>query len=206
MLVPPVQQSLPLPVAMLAVQGTTGARPATAAAPRTTTARMINLFGNNDESKKRRDSLSLRDAPAGSRKVTFRKPNSATTGLMLGLKFREGLFGDKSVFIDKVVPNTEAARLKSMGKLKEGDEVVMVSATFGDELWSTRGSGKYRLEKSISVRQGGNISLVLETPGDLSGRKNSAAEAKKQKDRMSRMQKQLQEEVNTEKKKGWFNF
>eukprot|EP00966_Prymnesium_polylepis_P307283 7100957-Prymnesium_polylepis.1 len=30
----------------------------------------------------------------------------------------------------------------------------MVSATFGDEMWSARGIGKYRLEKSIAVRQG----------------------------------------------------
>jgi hypothetical protein len=165
---------------------------------------MLNLFGNSDESKKRRDDLSKRDAPAGSRKVSFRKPNSATTGLMLGLKFREN-FG-KGVFIDKVIAGTEAARLKDQGKLKEGDEVVMVSATFGDEMWSARGIGKYRLEKSIAVRQGANLSLVLENPGDLKKRGQDQAAAKKQREMMSRMQKQLQDEVDQEKKKGWFLF
>ena len=38
-----------------------------------------------EESTKRRDALSLRDARPGDRKVTFRKPNQATTGLLLGL-------------------------------------------------------------------------------------------------------------------------
>merc|ERR1719326_2163853 len=104
--------------------------------------------------------LSQRDAPAGSNKVTFRKPNAATTGLLLGLKFKES-FG-KGVFIDKIVPNTEAARLKREGKISEGDEVTMVSATFGDEMWSARGIGKYRLEKSIAVRQGATIAFVFE--------------------------------------------
>lgn len=94
-----------------------------------------------DESKKQREALSLRDAPTGSRKVSFRKPNQATTGLTLGLKFRES-FG-KAVYIDQIIPNSEAARLEKAGKLKKGDEVTMVSATFGNEMWSARGIGKY---------------------------------------------------------------
>merc|ERR1719163_1954484 len=113
---------------------------------------MINLFGNNDESRQQREELSLRDARPGDRKVTFRKPNAATQGIMLGLKFRED-FG-KVIYIDKILPNTEAARLEREGKIRVGDEITMVSATFGDEMWSARGIGKYRLEKSIAVRQG----------------------------------------------------
>lgn len=190
-------------VAALAVQGTIGARPAAASVrtSRTTTTRMINLFGNNDESKRRRDALSFRDAQAGQRKVTFRKPNAATTCLLLGLKFRES-FG-KGVFVDKIVPGTEAARLKAQGKVKEGDEVVMVSATFGNEMWSARGIGKQRLEKTIAVRQGMNVSLVLENPKDKG---SFQQDTKRQRELMSRMQKQLQSEVTEEKKKGWFNF
>merc|ERR1719382_1802477 len=121
---------------------------------------MINLFGNNAESKERRDLLSARDARAGDRKVTFRKPNQATEGLALGLKFRES-FG-KAVYIDKILPNTEAARLEKQGKIQEGDEVTMISATFGGEMWSARNVGKYRLEKSIAVRQGMTIDFVFE--------------------------------------------
>ena len=47
---------------------------------------------------------------SSARKVTFRKPNAATTCLLLGLKFRES-FG-KGVFVDKIIPGTEAARLE----------------------------------------------------------------------------------------------
>lgn len=107
---------------------------------------------SSDESRARRDSLSLRDARPGDRKVTFRKPNQATQGLQLGLKFKES-FG-KAVYVEDILPGTEAARLQRAGQLNKGDQVTMVSATFGDEMWSARGIGKYRLEKSIAVRQG----------------------------------------------------
>ena len=192
---------------------------------------MINLFGNTgnahlqihtqhltptshldfftthnfaEESKKQRNALSLRDAPAGSRKVQFRKPPSATDGLTLGLKFRES-FG-KAVYIDKILPNTEAARLEREGKLKIGDEITMVSATFGNEMWSARGIGKYRLEKSIAVRQGMTISFVLENSDDNNkkARKAAAEKAQKEAARISRLQKQLSDEVDAEKKKGFF--
>lgn len=171
------------------------------AAPRTAAPQMLNLFGNNGESKERRDMLSLRDARATDRKVTFRKPNMATDGLTLGLKFKES-FG-KAVYIDKILPNTEAARLEKDGKLRVGDQVTMVSATFGDEMWSARGVGKYRLEKSIAVRQGMTISFVLENSSEAS-KKDMAKLAKaqeKEAQKMTRLQKQLAAEVDAEKKK-----
>ena len=52
--------------------------------------------------------------------MQFRKPNQATTGLTLGLKFRES-FG-KAVYIDQILPNTEASRLEKSGKIQKGDE------------------------------------------------------------------------------------
>merc|ERR1740138_185143 len=166
---------------------------------------MINLFGNSEESNKRRTALSFRTAQPGDRKVTFRKPNAATEGLMLGLKFREQ-FGTKAVYIDQIVQGTEAARLEREGKIKKGDEITMVSATFGDEMWSARGVGKYRLEKSIAVRQGMTISFVVESPNDNS--KKAMNELQKKKDaeaaRMTRLQKRLTDEVEAEKKKGGF--
>merc|ERR1719247_1732118 len=162
------------------------------------------LFGNNEESKERRDALSRRDARAGDRKVTFRKPNQATQGLQLGLKFRES-FG-KAVYIDQIIPGTEAARLEREGKIKKGDEVTMVSATFGDEMWSARGVGKYRLEKSIAVRQGATISFVVENSDDGSKKRmrELAMQQKKEQERVSRLQKMMTKEVEAEKKKGGF--
>merc|ERR1711907_621151 len=141
----------------------------------------------------------------GARKLTFRKPNAATPGLLMGMKFRESF--SKAVIVDKIIPNTEADKYKKAGKLKEGDEIVMVSATFGNEMWSARGIGKMRLEKSIAVRQGMTISFVVESPDDKTKKNKLFAknEADKQAARMTRLQKQLAEEVEAEKKKGWFS-
>ena len=157
-----------------------------------------------DESNKRREALSYRTARPGDRKVTLRKPNTATEGLRLGLKFRES-FG-RAVYIDKILPNTEAARLEREGKIRCGDEIVMVSATFGDEMWSARGVGKYRLEKSIAVRQGGTISFVVENSSDNNKKrmKQLSQQQQKEKDRVSRLQRRLTQEVEAEKKKGGF--
>jgi len=162
---------------------------------------MINLFGNNQESEERRNALSYRDARPGDRKVTFRKPNQATEGLQLGLQFKES-FG-KAVYIDKILPGSEAARLQKEGKIREGDQITMVSATFGDEMWSARGVGKYRLEKSIAVRQGMTISFVFEN-SDEGSKKQMREQAKlqeKENAKMTRLQKQLAAEVDEEKKK-----
>jgi len=174
---------------------------------RTAPVTMINLFGNNEESVERRKALSYREARPGDRKVAFRKPNTATEGLMLGLKFKEAPF-TKAVFIEKILPNTEAERLQKAGQIRVGDEVVMVSATFGDEMWSARGVGKYRLEKSIAVRQGMTISFVFENSDDNSKKRKQemAKQASKEAERMTRLQRQLTKEVEQEKKKGWSLF
>lgn len=50
-------------------------------------------------------------------------------------------------------------------QVKEGDIVTMCSATFGDEMWSTRGVGLSRVLAAIRVRAGPTVKLVLETPG-----------------------------------------
>ena len=160
---------------------------------------MINLFGNNEESKLRRDDLSLRSARAGSRVLTFRRPNAATTGLLLGLKFKEG--AGKAIYIQSIVPNTQAADFEKQGKLSVGDEITMVSATFGDEMWSARGVGKMRLEKSLAVRQGSWVKLAFESSDDVSKRrkKELEAQAKKQAAFTNRLQQQLAGEVEASK-------
>ena len=101
-------------------------------------------------------------------------------------------------------PHDTAARLERNGQIKPGDEVTMVSAAFGDEMWSSRGVGKYRLEKSIAVRQGMSISFVVESSSD--SKKRNMQQFKKKRDaeaeRMTRLQKQLAQEVEDDKKKG----
>jgi hypothetical protein len=42
--------------------------------------------------------------------------------------------------------------------------VTMCSATFGTQMWSTRGVGLTRVLAAIRVRSGNTVSLVLESP------------------------------------------
>jgi C-terminal processing protease CtpA/Prc len=137
--------------------------------------KMLNLFGN-EESDRRRDDLSLRMAPAGARKLTFRKPNAATQnpGKVIGIEMTQGPIGN--IYVANIIPNTEAAKYEREGKLKVGDEIVMVSATFGDEDWSCRGVGVSRLYSSMKARQGGNIAFVFENRGKNDKRIAKAAE------------------------------
>jgi hypothetical protein len=81
----------------------------------------------------------------------------------------------------------------SFSQVKEGDVVTMCSATFGDEMWSTRGVGLTRVLAAIRVRAGPNVSLVFEstkqakkkreaTGQQLQARQQAAEAAQKKKD------------------------
>ena len=103
----------------------------------------------------------------------------------LGLILNQDANGN--VYVETVAPKGNAAR---SGKVKEGDIVTMCSATFGDEMWSTRGLwafdsridtlvvwswlyclfcfhegvGLTRVLAAIRVRSGNTVKLVLESP------------------------------------------
>lgn len=76
------------------------------------------------------------------------------------------------VFIAEMDPEGNAA---DSGEVNEGDILVAVSATFGEEVWSTRGVGLDRVMKSIRIRAGDFVTVVLESPEKLSERKSMAA-------------------------------
>lgn len=97
------------------------------------------------------------------RAVAVRKP--------LGIVLEEGQ--DGMVFVASVDPDGNAAET---GEVNEGDVLVAVSATFGDEVWSTRGVGLDRVLKSIRIRSGDYVTLVLESPAELSKRKEFSAQ------------------------------
>lgn len=67
---------------------------------------------------------------------------------------------DGNVFVQTVAPKGNAAR---SGQVKEGDIVTMCSATFGSQMWSTRGVGLTRVLAAIRVRAGPTVSLVFES-------------------------------------------
>jgi len=68
---------------------------------------------------------------------------------------------DGNVYVETVAPRGNAART---GRVKEGDIVTMCSATFGDDMWSTRGVGLTRVLAAIRVRAGPKVKLVVESP------------------------------------------
>jgi hypothetical protein len=67
----------------------------------------------------------------------------------------------RNVYVETLAPRGNAAR---SGQVKEGDILVMCSATFGDQMWSTRGAGLSRVLGAIKVRAGPTVKLVFENP------------------------------------------
>lgn len=63
--------------------------------------------------------------------------------------------------------------------------MTMCSATFGDEMWSTRGVGLSRVLAAIRLRAGSTVKIVFESPGDY---KKKAAITTKQKEAMAAAQ------------------
>lgn len=103
-----------------------------------------------------------RAVDSSDRAVAIQKP--------LGIVLEEGQ--DGMVFVAEIDPDGNAAE---SGEVNEGDILVAVSATFGEEVWSTRGVGLDRVMKSIRIRSGDFVTLVLESPDQLSERKSMAA-------------------------------
>ena len=105
-----------------------------------------------------------RSASSGDRIVELKRP--------LGLVLNQDDLGN--VYVETVAPRGNAART---GLVKEGDIVTMCSATFGDQMWSTRGAGLARVLAAIRVRAGPTVSLVFESPTQ---RKMKGAEVARQ--------------------------
>jgi hypothetical protein len=79
-------------------------------------------------------------------------------------------------------------------QVKEGDIVTMCSATFGDEMWSTRGVGLTRVLAAIRVRSGATVKLVFESPNDFQKKKQvteSQIKAREEAQRTAQAKKDL---------------
>lgn len=116
-----------------------------------------NIFLNSNDRAKR--SVNNED-----RYAIIQKP--------LGIILEEGDEG--MVFIAKIDQNGNAAR--SNFDIRLDDVVVGVSATFGDDVWSTRGVGLDRVLKSIKIRSGDFVTLILESQDENTGQKKRAEE------------------------------
>lgn len=117
-----------------------------------------NIF-QDDEDRSRRK------VQPGERAYNVKKP--------LGLVLEEA--EDGMVFVADVDPKGNAARA-SRGDIRKGDILVAISATFGEEVWSTRGVGLPRVLKGIQVRFGDEVTLVFESPIEVENRKQYSEE------------------------------
>ena len=127
----------------------------------TSTATQLSMANDKDLLRWARAS---RSASADDRVVELRRP--------LGLVLDEDDSGN--VYVETVAPRGNAART---GLVKEGDIVVMCSATFGEQLWSTRGVGLTRVLAAIRVRAGATVTLVLESADDRNRKVKMSAKA-----------------------------
>ena len=97
----------------------------------------------------------MRRASATDRVVELRKP--------MGMELDEDK--DGNVFVKSI---EKGGRADKSGMVFEGDYVTMVSATFGEDLWSCRNVGLTRVLSCIKVRNTKPVKLVLEasTPAE----------------------------------------
>jgi len=122
------------------------------------------ILSMSTEEDIRRFEKAARYAGPGENFVELKRP--------LGLVLDQDDTGN--VYVQTVAPKGNAARA---GTIKEGDIVTMCSATFGDQMWSTRGVGLTRVLAAIRVRSGPTVSLVFESP---SQKKMKGAEVSRQ--------------------------
>lgn len=139
-----------------------------------------------------RFSRQSRSAGLDDRVVELKRP--------LGLVLNEDDNGN--VFVETVAPRGNAAR---SGIIKEGDVVTMCSATFGDQMWSTRGVGLTRVLAAIRVRAGPTVKLVFESTNETKKKSKqtskAAAAAEEARIRAQQKKDQLLAELKSDEKK-----
>ena len=141
----------------------------------------------------RRQERNARFAEEGARVVEIVKP--------LGIVLEEDKNGD--VYVAEVSPGGNGAKSGVM----VGDRVSMVSATFGNELWSTQGAGLSRVIKAIKVRVGNSVKLVLQNKAEKAkaekNAKLSAAAKVEEFKRQAAKRDKLLAEVESERKQAF---
>merc|ERR1711871_1701634 len=74
-------------------------------------------------------------------------------------------------FVKSMEPKGRAAKT---GKVFVGDRIAMVSATFGDDMWSCRGVGLSRVLAAIKVRNTKPVKIALEASSEAEEKKRRA--------------------------------
>merc|ERR1719231_14692 len=142
---------------------------------------------------------SARKAGADDRVVELKKP--------MGLELDED--EDGNVYVKAI---TKGGRADKSGVVFVGDRVAMVSATFGEDLWNSRGVGLTRVLSTIKVRNTKPVTMVLEATNEADEKKRRAiafaeaseAEKKAAQQKQDELLKMMQEDDKQLRKKGGF--
>lgn len=122
----------------------------------------------------------------------------------LGIEFEERQGGD--IYIKSVAEDSDAW---AQG-VRSGIQLVEISATFGDEMWNTRGVGMTQFTTVVNSRFGGSIKLALLQTGEEKGilssfldgfsgsAKKEEAPAQESKESAEQRQRSLAEEFERE--------
>lgn len=130
----------------------------------------------------RKANREMRKAGADERVVELRMP--------LGLVLDED--GDGNVFVKEI---DKGGRAEKTGKIFVGDRVAMVSATFGDDLWSCRGVGLGRVMTTIKSRNTKPVTIVLEAATEAEEKKRRAIAFKELSDAEKAVKKQKDDDL-----------
>jgi len=122
----------------------------------------VKMMARDEEEELKKLMRSARKAGANDRVVEIRKP--------LGLVLEEDERGN--VYVASVNPGGNADKTR---KVEVGDKIVMISATFGEELWSTRGVGLASIMKAVQVRAAPSCKVVFESSDETSQKSSRAS-------------------------------
>jgi hypothetical protein len=86
-------------------------------------------------------------------------------------------------------------RAEKTGKVFVGDRVAMVSATFGEDLWSCRGVGLGRVMTTIKSRNTKPVKIVLEAATEAEEKKRRAIAFKELSDTEKAVKKQKDDDL-----------
>lgn len=106
-------------------------------------------FGNSEPDPQELNTRSARQADESTSRVV-------EVNMPLGVQFEEKERGD--IYIKSVDKNSDAWEQG----VRPGAQLVMVSATFGDEMWNTRRVGMTQLMTVVNSRFGSTMKLALE--------------------------------------------
>lgn len=141
----------------------------------------LTLYGVSNDPYSRADRAS-RSSQAGDRMVELFQP--------LGIELDQDSEGN--VFVKSIEKNSRAEKTNM---IFVGDYITKASATFGNDMWSTRRVGLSRVLTTIRMRNTSPVRLVLENPDQMEEQRLRAIAFAEKSDEEKKIQKIKDDEL-----------